>query len=133
MIFMAQSISSCKIARARNNFLDKRNDRLYSGRTPSNRAGWQVLVTLANPYTADSYPVKNEESTMPDHSITGTRNKGETPYAIVKLTPNDLEGKDWVYLQEWASNLNVSVGVLLHRILVAAIIGQLYVEKIPKI
>jgi hypothetical protein len=69
---------------------------------------------------------------MPSHSITGTRNKGETPYAIVKLTPNDLEGKDWVYLQQWASNLNVSVGVLLHRILVAAIIGQLYVEKIPQ-
>jgi hypothetical protein len=69
---------------------------------------------------------------MPKHSITGTRNKGETPYAIIKLTPNDLEGKDWVYLQQWASTLDVSVQVLLHRILVAAIIGQLYVEKIPQ-
>jgi hypothetical protein len=69
---------------------------------------------------------------MPDHS-SSTRNKGETPYAIVKLTPNDLEGRDWVYLQQWASNLDVSVQVLLHRILVAAIIGQLYVEKIPEI
>ena len=52
---------------------------------------------------------------------------------IVKLTPNDLEGRDWVFLQEWASNLNVTVGLLLKRILVAAIIGQLYVERIPEI
>jgi hypothetical protein len=70
---------------------------------------------------------------MPNNTITSTRTRGETPYAIVKLTPNDLEGKDWVFLQEWASNLNVTVGLLLHRILVAAIIGQLYVEKIPEI
>lgn len=70
---------------------------------------------------------------MPNNAITEPHAKGETPYAIVTLTPNDLEGKDWVYLQEWASNLNVSVQVLLHRILVAAIIGQLYVEKIPEI
>ena len=70
---------------------------------------------------------------MPNHSITSIRSKGETPYAIIKLTPNDLKGKDWVYLQQWASNLDVSVGTLLHRILVAAIIGQLYVEKIPEI
>jgi hypothetical protein len=69
---------------------------------------------------------------MPDNTITEPHAKGETPYAIINLTPNDLEGKDWVYLQQWASNLNVSVQVLLHRILVAAIIGQLYVEKIPE-
>jgi hypothetical protein len=70
---------------------------------------------------------------MPNNTITQPHAKGETPYAIINLTPNDLEAKDWVFLQEWASNLNVSVGVLLHRILVAAIIGQLYVEKIPEI
>jgi hypothetical protein len=70
---------------------------------------------------------------MPDNTITQPHAKGETPYAIINLTPNDLEGKDWLYLQEWASNLNVSIQVLLHRILVAAIIGQLYVEKIPEI
>jgi hypothetical protein len=70
---------------------------------------------------------------MPDNTNTEPHAKGETPYAIVKLTPNDLERKDWVFLQEWANNLNVSVGVLLHRILVAAIIGQLYVEKIPEL
>ena len=92
-----------------------------------------MLVTLAGPYTADSYPVKNEESTMPDNSITGIRNKGENPFAIVKLTPSDLEGRDWSFLREWANNLGVSLEVLLHRILVAAVIGQLYVEKIPEI
>jgi hypothetical protein len=70
---------------------------------------------------------------MPDNTITEPHAKGETPYAIITLTPNDLEGKEWVYLREWANNLNVSVQVLLHRILVAAIIGQLYVEKIPEI
>jgi hypothetical protein len=94
-------------------------------------AGWQVLVTLANPTQPTPNPVKNEESTMPNNVITNTH--GETPCAIVKLTPNDLEGRDWVFLQEWASNLNVTVGLLLKRILVAAIIGQLYVERIPEI
>jgi len=68
---------------------------------------------------------------MPDNSIS-TRNKGETPYAVIKLTPSDLEGRD-SFLREWANNLGVSLEVLLHRILVAAIIGQLYVEKIPEI
>ena len=90
-----------------------------------------MRLTLTNPYTADSFPVKKEESTMPNNVITNTH--GETPCAIIKLTPNDLEGRDWVFLQEWASNLNVTVGLLLKRILVAAIIGQLYVERIPEI
>jgi hypothetical protein len=98
---------------------------------PTKRAGWQVLVTLANPYTADSYPVKNEESTMPDNTITSTH--GETPFATVQLTPNDVQPRDWAFLREWANNLGVSIEVLLKRILVAAIIGQLYAEKIPEI
>jgi hypothetical protein len=68
---------------------------------------------------------------MPDNTITDTH--GETPYATVKLTPSDLEPKDWAFLREWANRLGVSLEVLLHRILVAAVIGQLYVEKIPKI
>jgi hypothetical protein len=66
---------------------------------------------------------------MPDHTITDTH--GETPYATVKLTPSDLEPKDWTFLREWAGKLGVSLEVLLHRLLVAAVIGQLYVEKIP--
>jgi len=36
------------------------------------------------------------------------------------------------FLHEWANRLNVSIGVLLKRILIAAVIGQLYAEKIPK-
>jgi hypothetical protein len=70
---------------------------------------------------------------MPNNVITNTHTHGETPCAVIKLTPNDLEAKDWVFLQEWANNLNVTVGILLKRILVAATIGQLYVEKIPEI
>ena len=66
---------------------------------------------------------------MPDHTITDAH--GETPYATVKLTPSDLEPKDWTFLREWAGKLGVSLEVLLHRMLVAAVIGQLYVEKIP--
>ena len=70
---------------------------------------------------------------MPNHTITEPHAKGETPYAVVTLTPNDLERRDWQFLQEWANNLEVTLQVLLHRILVAAIIGQLYVEKIPEL
>ena len=70
---------------------------------------------------------------MPDDTITDTHAKGETPYAVVNLTPSDLVPKDWTFLREWADRLGVSVEVLLKRILIAAVIGQLYVEKIPKI
>lgn len=69
---------------------------------------------------------------MPNNTITDTHAKGESPYAIVKLTPNDIEPKDWAFLREWANNLGVSIEVLLKRILIAAVIGQLYAEKIPK-
>jgi hypothetical protein len=37
------------------------------------------------------------------------------------------------FLREWANNLDVSLEVLLKRILVAATIGQLYAEKIPEL
>jgi hypothetical protein len=71
---------------------------------------------------------------MPDDTITVPHANRETPDAtIVKLTPNDLEAKDWAFLLEWANNLEVSMEVLLHRILVAAVAGQLYAEKIPEI
>ena len=46
---------------------------------------------------------------------------------------SDLEPKDWAFVRDWSNRLGVSLEVLLHRILVAAVIGQLYVEKIPKI
>ena len=69
---------------------------------------------------------------MPDDTSTDTHAKGETPYAIVKLTPTDIERKDWEFLREWANILGVSIEVLLKRILVAAVIGQQYAEKIPE-
>jgi hypothetical protein len=69
---------------------------------------------------------------MPDNTITELHAKGETPSAVVKLTLSDIEPKDWAFLREWADRLSVSIEVLLKRILIAAVIGQLYVEKIPK-
>jgi len=68
---------------------------------------------------------------MQNHTITSTH--GETPFATVQLTPNDIQPRDWTFLREWANNLGVSIEVLLKRILIAAIIGQLYAEKIPEI
>ena len=68
---------------------------------------------------------------MPNDVTTNTR--GETPFAVINLTPSDLGPKDWTFLREWANNLGVSIEVLLKRILVAAVIGQLYAEKIPEI
>jgi len=90
-----------------------------------------VLETLANPTQPTPIPVKNEESIMQNNVITDTH--GETPYAIVKLTSNDIQPRDWEFLREWAKNLGVTLEVLLKRILVAAMIGQLYAEKIPEI
>jgi len=69
---------------------------------------------------------------MPDNTITQPHAKGETPNAIVNLTSRDIEPKDWAFLREWANILGVSIEVLLKRILVAAVIGQLYAEKIPE-
>jgi hypothetical protein len=92
-----------------------------------------VLVTLANPTQPTPNPVKKEESTMPDNTITKPHAESETLYAVVNLTSSDLEPKDWAFLREWANNLGVSIEVLLKRILIAAVIGQLYAEKIPEI
>ena len=69
---------------------------------------------------------------MPDHTITDTHTRGEVPITL-KLIPNDIELTDWAFLREWAKNLGVSSEVLLKRILIAAVIGQLYAEKIPEI
>jgi hypothetical protein len=65
---------------------------------------------------------------MPDHTI-----KGETSFATVNLTPNDITARDWAFLKQWAEKLGVSIDALLKRILIAGIIGQLYAEKIPEI
>ena len=69
---------------------------------------------------------------MPDNTITQPHAKGETPDANLNLTSRDIEPNDWTFLREWANNLGVSIEVLLKRILVAAVIGQLYAEKIPE-
>ena len=70
---------------------------------------------------------------MQDNTSTSTHTHGESPHAIVTLTPNDIQPKDWKFLREWANNLGVSIEVLLKRILIAGVTGQLYAEKIPKI
>ena len=69
---------------------------------------------------------------MPNNTITQPHAKGVTPNAIVKLSSRDIEPKDWAFLREWANILGVSIEVLLKRILVAAVIGQQYAEKIPE-
>ena len=69
---------------------------------------------------------------MPNNVITQPHAQGDTPDAIVKLTLSDIESRDWTFLREWANNLGVSIEVLLKRILVAGVIGQLYAEKIPE-
>lgn len=69
---------------------------------------------------------------MPDNTTTDTHTKGDVPYVILRLIPNDIELTDWAFLREWADRLGVSIEILLKRILIAAVIGQLYAEKIPE-
>jgi hypothetical protein len=69
---------------------------------------------------------------MPDNTTTSTHTKGKTPYATVKLTPKDIRPREWAFLKQWAAKLGVSVEVLLKRMLIAAIEGQQYAEKIPE-
>jgi hypothetical protein len=69
---------------------------------------------------------------MPKNTI-NTHNKGETPYVKVVVIPSDIEQTDWAFLREWADRLGVTLEGLLKRILLAAVIGQLYAEKIPEI
>ncbi len=68
---------------------------------------------------------------MQNNVITSTH--GETPYATVNLTPNDIQPREWEFLREWANNLSVSLEVLLKRMLIAAVEGQQYAEKIPEL
>lgn len=70
---------------------------------------------------------------MPDNTTTDTHTKGEVPYVLLKVTPNDIELTDWTFLRKWADRLGVSLEVLLKRHLTAAVNGQVYVEKIPEI
>ena len=70
---------------------------------------------------------------MPDNTITQPHAKGETPYAVVNLTPNDITPRDWTFLKQWAEKLGLTIEALLKRILIAGIEGQLYAERIPEI
>ena len=69
---------------------------------------------------------------MPDNTTTDTHTKSEVPITL-KIIPSDIELTDWAFLREWADRLGVSLEVLLKRLLTAAAIGQIYVEKIPEI
>jgi hypothetical protein len=69
---------------------------------------------------------------MPDNTTTDTHTKSEVPITL-KVVPTDIELTDWAFLREWADRLGVSLEVLLKRLLTAAAIGQVYVEKIPEI
>jgi len=69
---------------------------------------------------------------MPDNTTTDTHTKSEVPVTL-KIIPSDIELTDWAFLRKWADRLGVSLEVLLKRLLTAAAIGQIYVEKIPEI
>jgi hypothetical protein len=68
---------------------------------------------------------------MQNHTITSTR--GETPFATVQLNPNDIPRRERAFLKQWAKKLGVTEEVLLKRILIAALEGSQYAEKIPEI
>ncbi len=68
---------------------------------------------------------------MPNNVITDTH--AETPYITINLTRSDILPDHWDFLRDWANNLGVSLEELLKRILIAAVMGQLYAEKIPEI
>ena len=70
---------------------------------------------------------------MPKNTSTSTHAKREIPYVKVEVIPSDIEQTDWAFLREWADRLGVTLEGLLKRILLAAVIGQLYAEKIPEI
>jgi hypothetical protein len=52
---------------------------------------------------------------------------------IFQQPAREIRPRDRVFLQQWAEKLDVSIDVLLKRILLAAIEDQLYAEKIPEI
>ena len=70
---------------------------------------------------------------MPNNTNTAPHANAETAYVTVQLTPGDIEPNDWTFLQEWSNRLNVTLEDLLQRILVAATMGQLHVERIPEV
>ena len=61
-----------------------------------------------------------------------TNAHAKTPSITINLTRSNITPDKWKYLRKWSMNLGVSLEELLRRILVAAILGQLYAEKIPE-
>jgi hypothetical protein len=50
---------------------------------------------------------------------------------VIEVDDSELTPEYKAFLQKWAEALNVSVDVLLGRIVVATIEGFLYIENIP--
>ena len=50
---------------------------------------------------------------------------------MLAVDESELTKEQIKFLQEWANALSVPVEVLLGRIVVAAIDGYLYIEKVP--
>ena len=71
---------------------------------------------------------------MQNNTITtDTHTHGESPNAIIELAPDDIQPNNWAFLRDWANNLGVTIEELLKRILIAAVEGSHYAEKIPEI
>jgi len=71
---------------------------------------------------------------MQNHTNTSTlANNGELTFITIKVIPSDIQVTDWEFVREWATRLGVTLEELLKRILLAAVIGQLYAEKIPEL
>ena len=51
--------------------------------------------------------------------------------AMLQVDESKLTPEQKAFLREWAKRLDVTVGVLLARIVIATIDGHLYIEKIP--
>ena len=51
---------------------------------------------------------------------------------MMEIDDSDLTAEDHEFLKRWSEALDVSVAVLIGRILVAAIEGDQYVEKRPR-
>ena len=62
-----------------------------------------------------------------------TNTHSQTPHITINLTRSNITPDNWGFLRQWANNLGVSLEELLRRILIGAVIGQLYAERIPKI
>lgn len=54
------------------------------------------------------------------------------PFVII-IDESELDESERAFHQEWAKNLNVSIEELFKRLLLAAIDGDPFIEKRPKV